>query len=215
MIHLFLGQDNVAKDAKLSELKKKICPGPDALQFDCETLYAHKLDPETLKKNLITLPVFSTERLVIIKECQKLSPANKELVLKFLESPGKCTLVLDCEKTEEDEFIKKVSRVAKAAYFSKAPQADVFTLTRAIGEGQSTQALKTLSQLLTQGIQPLQIMGGIIWFWKKSRAGLPAGEFKKGLLVLQEADGNIKRSRLKAEHALELLVVKLCSKEVC
>ena len=38
---------------------------------------------------------------------------------------------------------------------------------------------------------------------------------ESGLLAMQEADLNIKRSRIKPEYALEVLIVKLCSKEVC
>jgi hypothetical protein len=40
---------------------------------------------------------------------------------------------------------------------------------------------------------------------------MPPAKFEKGLLALGEADLNIKRSRLKPEQALELLVVKLCA----
>ena len=56
----------------------------------------------------------------------------------------------------------------------------------------------------------LQLMGGLVWFWGKLKQRISAEKFKKGLLHLQEADLNIKRSRIKAEYALEVLVVKLC-----
>ena len=213
MNYLLLGQDNVTKDAKLAELKKKNFSSPEALQFDYEILYAQKLDSETLKKSLIALPVLSKERLVVIKECHKLSPHNKELLLDFLKNPGQCALVLDSEKNEEDEFLKKISRTVKVINCQKEPPLNVFALTRTIGARQSAESLKILSQLLLQGDQPLQIMGGLVWFWKKSRADFSAEGFKKGLLFLQEADLNIKRSRLTVQYALELLVVKLCSQE--
>ena len=211
MNYLLLGQDSVAKDAKLAELKRKNFPSLEALQFDYEVLYAQKLDSETLKKSLVALPALSKERLVVIKECHKLNPHNKELLFDFLENPGPCTLILDSEKNEEDEFLKKIGRIVKVINCQKEPPLNVFTLTRAIGAQKSVESLKILSQLLLQGDQPLQIMGGLVWFWKKSRADFSAQQFKKGLLFLQEADLNIKRSRLSAQYALELLVVKLCS----
>ena len=77
------------------------------------------------------------------------------------------------------------------------------------------EALKILGNLLVEENHPLQIMGGLIWFWGKSRTRLSADQFKKGLMCLQEADLNIKRSRLKPEHTLEVLVVKLSSLIAC
>ncbi len=73
------------------------------------------------------------------------------------------------------------------------------------------QALKILNELLEEGIHPLQIMGGLLWFWGKEKFRLKGDRYNKGLLVLQEADLNIKRSRLLPEHAIEVVVVKLCS----
>lgn len=73
------------------------------------------------------------------------------------------------------------------------------------------EALKMLTQLLEEGSHPLQILGGLVWFWGKSRERLSPAQFKKGLLALQEADLNIKRSRTRPEHSLEILIVKLAS----
>lgn len=56
MTYLFLGSDSPAKTARINEFKKKILPTPEAVEFDCDTLYAHKLSPDTLKKALIDLP---------------------------------------------------------------------------------------------------------------------------------------------------------------
>ena len=52
-------------------------------------------------------------------------------------------------------------------------------------------------------------MGALVWFWGKSQDRMPGERFRKGLLVLQEADVNIKRSRLKPEYAVEVAVIKL------
>lgn len=214
MTYLFLGQDLTAKDSKIAEIKKKICPSPDALKFDCETLYAQKLDPEELKKAFITLPAIANERIVIIRECHKLSAHNKELIFEFVKNPGRCVLALESEKMETtDAFIKKLGSAVKVFHFRKETPLNVFNLTDAVSLRRSVEALKILSVLLSQGDQPLQIMGGLVWYWKKARAGFSMPEFKKGLLALQEADLNIKRSRLRPDHALEILIVKLCSSE--
>lgn len=211
MTYLFLGPDYAAKEAKTAELKDKFLP-VESRQFDFETLYAQKLDAETLKKALVALPAIAEQRLVVVKEFHKLSAQNKELILAFVENPGKCVLILDSDKIEGDEaFIKKLPRSVKAGVFGREDKLNVFDMTRAIGMQKKDEALKILWQLLSRGDQPLQLMGGVVWFWKNERNKLAADRFKKGLLALQEADLNIKRSRLKPEHALEVLIVKLCS----
>lgn len=214
MIYLFLGQDNAAKEVKVNELKKKILSPPEALKFDYEILYAQKLEPETFKKALIALPAIAKQRLVVLKEGHKLSTQNKELVLAFAKDPGPCVLIIDSDKTEtEESLVKKLGSAAKVVSFKTQTPLNVFNLTRAIATRKSAESLKILSALLAQGEQPLSIMGGLIWYWKNARREFSLEVFKKGLLSLQEADLNIKRSRLKPEHALELLVVKLCSPE--
>ena len=136
MTYLFLGQDLTAKNTKIAEIKKKVCPSPEALKFDCETLYAQKLGPDELKKALIALPAVSKERLIIIKECHKLTAQNKELILELIRNPGPCILLLDSEKWDKaDAFVKKLSRTAKILQFKTETPLDVFSLTRLISMG--------------------------------------------------------------------------------
>ena len=216
MTYIFLGPDYTAKEKKITEIKEKLLPSPEAIQFDFEVLYASKLESEQLKKSLLGLPAVAKQRLVMIRECHKFNEENKELILEFTKKPGACVLILDSDKADADsEFIKKLGRSAKISVFGSEEVLNVFTMTRAISVGKKAEALKILSQLLSRGERPLQIMGGLVWYWKNSRRDLSLERFKKGLLALQEADLNIKRSRLKEEHALELLVVKLCSEEAC
>ena len=215
MIYLFLGEDSAAKDQKLTEIKKKVLPSPDAFPFDYEVLHAHHLDAEVLKKVLVTLPAIAKERLVIIRQCHKLTPHTKDLIRGFVrKSYSPTTLILDSEELDEaSAFVKEVARFVQIYRFQSKEELNVFHLTRAISMRKKVEALNILAGLLAQGEYPLQLMGGLVWSWKKSRGGMPAAQFKKGLADLQQADLNIKRSRLKAEYALELLVIKLCSRE--
>ena len=57
-------------------------------------------------------------------------------------------------------------------------------------------------------------MGGLVWSWGKARSFARRENFQKGLVALQEADLNIKRSRLAPQQALEVLVVKGKAKQV-
>ena len=213
MTYLFLGEDTLAKDQKITELKKKILPTPQAAQFDYESLSASKLDPEDLKKSLISLPAIASKRLIIIRDCHRLSAHNQELIVEFLEKSFQhAVLVLDSgEWDQKNSFLKKIRRMVELVEFSSSPKLNVFDLTKAIDLKKEVEALKILDQLTSGGTHPLQVLGGIVWFWGQTRSRLSAKQFEGGLLALQEADLNIKRSRLKPEYAVELLVVKLCS----
>lgn len=213
MAYFFLGQDRATKDAKIAELKKQHLPSLEAFEFDYEVLYAHKLDHDVLKKALIAFPAVASQRLVVIRECHRLDSHHKELITDFFSKKNdKTILVLESdEATPADSFVKSLSRWVKVKNFAQDQPLNVFDMTKAIGLRRPEEALKILAVLLGQGIHPLQMMGGLVWFWGKSRARLSKEGFKKGLGVLQEADLNIKRSRLKAEYAVEVAVVKLCA----
>ena len=76
-------------------------------------------------------------------------------------------------------------------------------MPRAMSSRNAGEALKILDELLESNVHPLQIMGGLVWYWGKERERLSPQSFYKGLTALEEADLNIKRSRLKPEHAVE------------
>ncbi len=215
MTYLLIGDDLPAKDSKIAELKKKFLLSAESFHFDCETLYAKKLDSETLKKALVALPVVSSKRVVIIHECERLDNRNQEIVLKTLEESSESSVVvLDFYRADaKSVFIEKLKKAARPLYFEKEKPPDVFALGNAILAQKDSEALKILAQILAQGGFPAQILGFLVWKWRHARNRVSPEIFKRGLEALQEADWNIKRSRLKPEHALELLVVRLSSKE--
>lgn len=211
MIYFFIGEDRLGKDQKIDEIKKDIFNSSDALKFDYEILHATKLDPAELKKSLYALPAIALKRLILIRTAEKLSAQNKELILAFAALKEKrVVVILDSDAADAaDSFARQITPYAKITSFSKGSKLNVFDMTKAMSMRQSTQALKILSNLFEEGNHPLQIMGGLVWFWGKSRPQLSRDKFQEGLLALEEADLNIKRSRLNPEHALEVLVVKL------
>jgi DNA polymerase III delta subunit len=214
-IYLFVGGDNVSKDRKITALKKEALDENN--HFDYESLYAGSLTNQRLKELLYSLPALSKKRIVVIKEIDKLSLPNKRILLVFAKKISQDTLlVLDTDKPEiKDAFIQQISHFAKVFYFASAPVLNVFDLGRAIARKKSKDALLCLARLLKNGEKQSNILGVIGWQWRKLRTELPEQEFIKGLELLREADFNIKRSRLKGDLALELLVVKLCAPISC
>jgi len=212
MHYLFLGEDSLAKDRKITEIKNKFLSSKEALKLDCEVLSAIKLAPAALKKSLLALPAVVSKKVIIIRAISKLDARNKELILDFLQTkPSHFVLVLDdIGNDRNNSFIKKLTPYVETAYFGGGIKQNVFDMTKRMSARDPQQALQILSNLLVGGDHPLQILGALVWFWGKKQSQVTADKFKKGLMMLKEADVNIKRSRLKPEHALEIVVVKLC-----
>ena len=218
MIYLLLGEDGEAKEQKISEIKAECLTSDDALKLDYEYLHGSKVDPAILKKALIALPAIAGKRLILIRTVGKLNIQNKKILLDFIQSENKhVVLILDSDETSsKNTFLQKISAVAKVIRVGRgAVKPNVFDMTKRMENCDSTGALKVLEYLMSSGDHPLQIMGGLVWFWGKSKNRLSADRFKKGLLILQEADLNIKRSRIKPEYAVEIVVTKLSSLIAC
>ena len=213
MIYCFLGQDTNAKREKIEEVKAKLFKSQDYFNFDYESLHAHKLDPDVLKQALIALPVIASQRLVIIRETEKLNAQGKRVLLEFISKTSEyLVLILDFEVVEsKDELLASLRTKTKIFEFGVVQRANVFDMTRAIGMRNSTEALRLLDELVTAGDYPPQMVGAILWFWSnKVKEKISKKNFQDGLVLLQEADLNIKRSRLKPQYALEVLVTRLC-----
>lgn len=211
MTYLFIGRDVQKKDDRLAELKTKLFKDPSALAFDHELISAHKLDSDDLKKALLAIPHLAPQRLVVLRQCEKLNEHNREIVLEFVfQASTTVTLVLDYDEMDtRSAFFAKLKPLVQMVQFGQEKSLNVFDMTRAISSRDASGALKMLHELMDGNTHPLQIMGGLVWFWSKEREHLSAERFQKGLAVLQEGDLNIKRSRIKPEHAVEKVVVEL------
>lgn len=213
MLYILTGPDQKEKDTKLTELKEKIFDGEAAL-FDYDVLYAKEDlsgDKDSLRKTLLTLPAMASQRLVVVRQAEKLDEYLQDMVLKWLEEDNRTTvLVLDFTVTDSrNAFYKKVAKRAKVLSESNKSEHNIFDVTGAMKRHDGAEALRLLEEMISAGQYPLQMMGGLIWFWGTCRTRLSEEKFKKGLLVIQEADLNIKRSRLDPAYALEVAVTKL------
>ncbi|MDP2653695.1 MAG: hypothetical protein Q8Q08_06650 [Candidatus Omnitrophota bacterium] len=211
MIYIFLGEDEAAKSSRIDQIKKETLPDPDARSFDYEILYAPKLNPVTLKQSLIALPAIARKRLVLLKECHRLTEDNQAILASFAAASHEhLVLILESSRLEPGSpFVQRLKPYAKIIATQTAPEINVFTVTKAMEAGQPAQALKLLFEIMERGEKPVQILGGLVWFWSKKRALVPADVYQEGLRVLQETDLNVKRTRLRPEFALEEAVVKL------
>lgn len=213
MHYLFLGDDSVSKEQRILAFRKKFFPALDAVRFDCDTFSAAKVSAEELKKSLLALPAVSPSRLVIVREIEKLKSEQQRILKEFFESgEERTTVVLEGDCGLKDKFVQAIrSFVTVEEDLAQKDAVNIFDVTRLMASSRQADAMTLLHQVLDTGAYPLQIMGGLTWFWgNKARARVSRQRFEKGLLFLQEADLNIKRSKLPPEYALELLMTKLC-----
>jgi len=211
MTYLFIGRDLQKKDAKLAGLKTRLFKDPSALAFDYEFLSAHKLDSDDLKKSLLALPHLAAQRMVAIRQCERLNEHNRAIIFEFVSQDAKAlVIVLDFDELDiKSAFFLKLKPRVQLVNFGGDKAVNVFDMTRAISSRDAAGAIRILHEILGNNTHPLQIMGGLVWYWSKERAHLSTGRFQQGLEILEEGDLNIKRSRLKPEYAVEKVVVEL------
>lgn len=211
MIYFILGEDGARKDLKISELKNRIS-SPESLSFDYDVFYGYDLSLSALKKSLLALPAIASQRLILIHACHKLSSHHLAMIHDFACSGQRhAVLILESSEWKADHaFVRKLGSKAKTVEFHSPKPKNVFDMTRIMAMRQPTEALQVLTELFGQGIHPLQILGGLVWFWAQQKPRLGQDKYVRGLRTLQETDFNIKRSRLDPAQAMEVAVVKLC-----
>ena len=211
MIYLFLGDDLGVKDAKITEIKNKFFKNfEEAVDFDFDNLDAKALDADGLKQAFLTLPVIAPHRLIIIRQVHKLKSADIQVLINFCKNPAKyCDVILESNENTLKGDLKDLPLYAKGMVMAKPEGPNVFDMTKLITARRSGEALKMLNGFYKDNAQPVQIMGALVWYWGKEGKALGRERFKRGLQALEEADLNIKRSRLEPRYAVEKVVVEL------
>jgi len=211
MIYLFLGDDLAAKDSKITEIKNKLFKNSEeALAFDFDNLDAKDLKVDTLKQAFLTLPVMAPHRLIVLRQVHKLKSADIQVLMNFCKQPSKhCDLILESSEGMLKGDLKDLPLHAKGVVLSKPEGPNVFDMTKMITTHRGAEALKILDQLYSNNEPPIRIMGALVWYWNKEGRSCGKLRFQRGLKALEEADLNIKRSRLDPQFAVEKLVVEL------
>ncbi len=215
MDHLLYGPDLKLRARSLADIKKAVLPSPDAARLDLESLDANKLTPEKLKIALFALPGMAAQRLVHVYNAEKLPKETLEWLLVFLKSEhGQVVLVLEADGWDDSTKLRgEVTKFLKKTGVDAPVPVTVFDMMNAVSAGNSAGALRGLKKLFVNDEAPERLLGGMVWTWSNKVKGRVSAEvYKKGLLVLQEADIALKRSRFPdREYALEVSVVKLSS----
>jgi DNA polymerase III delta subunit len=213
MHYLLLGTDISLKDTQLQKIKREFFPDGDSFRMDCETLDGFKLSNEKLKIALLSLPALAERRLIIVRHAERLSKENLELLEDFLKSTQThASVVLDAAMWEaKSEARKNILLAVRTIGREEAAGANVFDMMDLVGRGDAVRALGVLKDVIDRDGEPERVLGGMLWSWSnKVKPRVPAVKYKKGLLILQEADHQLKRVRFPdREYALEIALVKL------
>ena len=131
-------------------------------------------------------------------------------MIDFCKKPAThCDLILESSENILKGELKDLPLYAKGVVLGKPEGPNVFDMTKLITAHRSGDALKMLDGFYRKNVHPLQIMGALVWYWGKEGKVLGHERFARGLKALEEADLNIKRSRLDPQYAVEKLVVEL------
>jgi DNA polymerase III delta subunit len=216
-IYLFLGDDWLSKQRKISWIKNETL-NSRLSEFNIDSFYPDEISDHTLKDALYTLSAKDNKRFVVIKNIEKLSPRQKQLILDYLKKPNpSCILILDSQaiSVEEEPFLKEISSVANTINLRKVQRKEnVFDLCRAMLQKNPASSLRILSNLLSSGQVPLKILGGISWYWTNKNITKNDYSLRRDIDLLLDTDVNIKTGKVNPDFALEFLVINLASRPV-
>jgi len=208
MIYLLVGEDELYKQKQIQSLRQKLF-NPRVESFNYEVLYAKELTLSSLKESLNRLPAAAQNRLIVIKDASGLKDNQKQYLIESANLPANIVLVLDAQKVAPDDvFFRRISKIARVIKCATSKNADAFNLAYAIERKQPDYALHILADLLRRGEKPERILGGIRYHLVRNALNL--NDKIRKIRLLLEADLRIKTGKLKAEFALEALIVKLC-----
>ena len=210
MHHLILyGTDISLRDKILRELKTTSLKTPDALKFDLSSLDGHGLAFNDLKAALLTAPAVAERRVVLISRAEKLDDRNLELIDHVVSDPAKpCIIVLEAATWDRRSALRK-GIAEKVKVTGGKEKKSAFDLLYDLPRDRAG-VLAALQGLLEDDAVE-NILGAVRWWWvHKVKGTVPAAKYKKGLLVIQEADERIKLSGLLLrEQTIEVALVKL------
>ncbi len=208
---LILGPDVPLRDKALRVLKARFLKTPEALKFDLNYLDAQDLAFQDLKAALLTLPAVAERRVVFVSRAEKLDEQQLELIEQVIDRDALgCVIVL--EAAQWDKRVPARKRLAaKLEVSGGEPKLTAFDLFRDLPRDRAGMLARLGELLEDEAVE--NILGALRWWWcHEMKRSIAAVKYKKGLLVIQEADQRIKLSGLLSrEQSIEVALVKLSS----
>ncbi len=210
MHQLILGSDISLRDSILSELKTRFLKSSDAIKLDFASLEAKDLSLNDLKAAIMTVPAIAQRRIILISRCEKLNDDHLQLIDQALDGKDqRYVIVLEAGGWDKRSALRK--KIAEKVRVSGGgdKEKNAFDLLKRFS-GNPAGVLAQLPRLL-EAESAENVLGAVRWWWShEMKRNVPSAGYKKGLLVIQQADERIKLSSLLSrEQAVEVLLVKL------
>ncbi len=209
MHQLILGDDTGLRDQIIGELKTRFLKTPDSLKFDFTHMDAQGLDFNDLKTALLTAPAVAGRRIILISRAEKLSEQNLGFIEHVIDGkPEGCVLILEASGWDRRNAWRK--RIAEKVKVSgSVEEKNIFDLLYDLPRARAGVLARL--QVLLEDDAVENVLGAARWWWcHKIKGTVPADMYKKGLLVIQEADKRIKLTGMLARaQVVEVALVKL------
>lgn len=161
MNYLLVGPQEYLKEKFLGELKKKLFLNLNSNQLDYETFQADQSEITDIFNSANTLAFTSKHRIIVIRDIDKFTSEEKELILKYLKSPSSfSTLVLESQSQNTNKFLEDISRLTRVVRCKTLGNGDINLWIKkefqASGKKISPQSVDTLRELVGNDLYALK-----------------------------------------------------------
>ncbi len=110
LVYLFDGEEEFLKEEKVCKLAQDLLSEPTK-DLNKTVFFAQDVDGPTIVSHARTLPFLSSKRLIVVKEVERLSPVDEDLIVSYLKNPTKTTcLVLETKKADRKGKLYQAAR---------------------------------------------------------------------------------------------------------
>jgi DNA polymerase-3 subunit delta len=124
-VFLFIGSEAYLKENALNKLRASLSAAP-SLDLDYKIFHGSQSTAREILDHAATFPLFSSKKLIVIKEFDSLPKEDRSRIAEYLKAPARSTyVVIDAE---EDDDVKEVSasvRNSKIMRFSSPGEGEL------------------------------------------------------------------------------------------
>jgi len=117
-VFLFVGPEKYLKERAISELRSRSLDSSSS-ELDYKVLYGSDTSANEIINSSITIPFFSSKRLIVVKDFDKLSKEDTLKIIAYIKNPNQHTcLVIDSDDVSILEDSPSMARYAKVLKFT-------------------------------------------------------------------------------------------------
>ncbi|MFA6078935.1 MAG: DNA polymerase III subunit delta [Candidatus Omnitrophota bacterium] len=124
-VFLFVGGERYLKENALHELKTSLA-GDSPAELDYKVFYGDESSARDILDHLSTLPLFSTKRLVVVRDPERLPREDRSRIAEYIKKPSRSDyIVLDSDSDSAINEFNVRSQHVKVMRFESLPDRDM------------------------------------------------------------------------------------------